>query len=116
MLSVRLCLSSALRVLHRSFHGKCTGTDYRRLEREGERERRGGRARFCSQKMSSRVSSLQIPDYAHPYNCFTLSSDLFTLFIYSGIQQVSLSLSIYLPSTLPNHFSSSVQKKKVSSA
>lgn len=36
MLSVRLCLSSALRVLHRSFHGKCTGTDYRWLERESE--------------------------------------------------------------------------------
>lgn len=41
MLSVRLCLSSALRVLHRSFHGKCTGTDYHRLERERARERRG---------------------------------------------------------------------------
>lgn len=38
MLSVRLCLSSALRALHRSFHGKCTGTDYDRLEREGGRE------------------------------------------------------------------------------
>lgn len=64
--------------------------------REREREKggvRGGRAWFCSQKMSSRVSSLQIPDYAHPYNCFTLSTDLFTLFIYSGIQQVSLSPS-----------------------
>lgn len=112
MLSVRLCLSSALRVLHRSFHGKCTGTDYHRLEREREREKggvRGGRAWFCSQKMSSRVSSLQIPDYAHPYNCFTLSTDLFTLFIYSGIQQVSLSLL----SILQNHFSScaALQKK-----
>lgn len=42
MLSVRLCLSSALRVLHRSFHGKCTGTDYHRLERERARERGGG--------------------------------------------------------------------------
>lgn len=40
MLSVRLCLSSALAVLHRSFHGGCTGTDYRQLEREqaGEKE------------------------------------------------------------------------------
>lgn len=99
MLSVRLCLSSALQVLHRSFHGKCTGTDYRWLERVRKRERgeggdwRGGRAWFCSQKMSSGVSSLQIPDYAHPYNCFTLSSDLFTFFIYSGIQQVPLALS-----------------------
>lgn len=107
MLSVRLCLSSALGVLHRSFHGKCTGTDYRRLERERasewEREKgwRGGRVWFCSQKMSSRVSRLQIPDYAHPYNCFTLSTDLFTLFIYSDIQQVSLfPLSIH-----QNHFS-----------
>lgn len=95
MLSVRLCLSSALQVLHRSFHGKCTGTDYRWLERvrKRERERGGSEGWFCSQKMSSRVSSLQIPDYAHPYNCFTLSSDLFTFFIYSGIQQVSLALS-----------------------
>lgn len=43
MLSVRLCLSSALQVLHRSFHGKCTGTDYRWLERVRKREReRGG--------------------------------------------------------------------------
>lgn len=41
MLSVRLCLSSALRVLHRSFHGKCTGTDYHRLERERAGERGG---------------------------------------------------------------------------
>lgn len=39
MLSVRLCLSSALGVLHRSFHGKCTGTDYHRLARERARER-----------------------------------------------------------------------------
>lgn len=39
MLSVKLCLSSALRVLHRSFHGKCSGTDYHRLERERARER-----------------------------------------------------------------------------
>lgn len=68
---------------------------WREWEREKGRggDRRGGRAWFCSQKMSSRVSSLQIPDYAHPYNCFTLSSDLFTFFIYSGIQQVSLALS-----------------------
>lgn len=42
MLSVRLCLSSALGVLHRSFHGKCTGTDYHRLERERASERKGG--------------------------------------------------------------------------
>lgn len=34
MLSVGLCLSSALGVLHRSFHGDCTGTDYGRLQRE----------------------------------------------------------------------------------
>ena len=38
MLSVKLCLSSALRVLHRSFHGECTGTDYHRLERERGRK------------------------------------------------------------------------------
>lgn len=39
MLSVRLCLSSALGVLDRSFHGKCTGTDYHRLVRERGRGR-----------------------------------------------------------------------------
>lgn len=40
MLSVGLCLSSALAVLHRSFHGGCTGTDYHQLERQqaGEKE------------------------------------------------------------------------------
>lgn len=78
--------------------------------REREREKGGGGwAWFCSQKMSSRVSSLQIPDYAHPYNCFTLSTDLFTLFIYSGIQQVSLTP----PSTLQNNFCgyAALQKK-----
>lgn len=98
MLSVRLCLSSALGVLHRSFHGKCTGTDYHRLERERAREKGAGRAWVCIQKMSSRVSSLQIPDYAHPYNCFTLLH--YTLFIYSGIQQVPL----LLPSIRPKSF------------
>lgn len=34
MLSVGLCLSSELGVLHRSFHGECTGTDYGPLQRE----------------------------------------------------------------------------------
>lgn len=42
LLSVRLCLSSALQTLHRSFHGKCTGTDYRRLERVSKRNGEGG--------------------------------------------------------------------------
>lgn len=83
---------------------------WRESESAREGERRGGGVWFCSQKMSSRVSCLQIPDYAHPYNCFTLSTDLFTLFIYSGIQQVSL----FPPSTLQNHFSACAsQKKKV---
>lgn len=104
LLSVRLCLSSALWILHRSFHGKCTGTDYRCLERVSKRNREGGGGRgasrgwriwFCSQKMSSRVCSFQIPDYAHPSNCYTLSSHLFTLFIYSGIQQVSLAFTLH---------------------
>lgn len=66
MLSVRLCLSSALGVLHRSFHGKCTGTDYHRLERERARETGASRVWVCDQKMSVTVSSLQIPDYAFP--------------------------------------------------
>lgn len=38
MLSARHCLSTALPVLHRSFHGECTGTDYRGLEGASERE------------------------------------------------------------------------------
>lgn len=41
VLSVRQCLSTALPVLHRSFHGDCTGTDYRGLEGASEGESRG---------------------------------------------------------------------------
>lgn len=36
MVSVRICLSGASRVMHGSFHGKCTGKDYDWLENEGE--------------------------------------------------------------------------------
>lgn len=41
MLSVRLCLSGASRAERGSFHGKCTGKDYQRLEREAGRAESG---------------------------------------------------------------------------
>lgn len=81
MLSVKLCLSSALAVLHRSFHGKCTGTDYHRLERERARER--GLAGLGLWSEDERQSE-QPPN---PWLCTPLIIS-YTLFIYSGVQQV----------------------------
>lgn len=63
ILSVRLCLSSVSGILHHMFHGKCTGADYHRLEREREGKSEKGfvQAWVSVQKMSSRVSILRNP-------------------------------------------------------
>lgn len=107
MLSVRLCLSRALRVLHRSFHGKCTGTDYCWLKRERGRERDVEREEGEWERPGFVVRDEEEseltpnPWLCTPHNCLTLAIDLFTLFIYSGIQQVSFSPSLPSPKSYP---------------
>lgn len=96
ILSVRLCLSSVLGVLHHMFHGKCTGADYHGLEREREGKSEKGfvQAWDCVQKMSSRVSILRNPCLG---THLQLLQDITLYFLFT----------IVLSGLLHNHFSAS---------
>jgi len=115
MLSVRLCLSTALRVLHHSFHGKCTETDYRRLERVRKKKGRGGGGaaagpgfvvrRWAAEWAASKSLIMHTPTIATHY------PPIYSLYLFT------LAFSRFLPlhcCMLQHHFSGSSALRKKS--